>query len=128
MHIVLLAADGHSPTEIARILFCSRTTVYAVVARFVREGRAAFNDRKRRGPKPLLGELANDYIERLIEEDSPTEHGWLRSPVSLELQAFGRGVVEGASRPGKSRDTSPRAPSHGLSLEKTAPGPTRERL
>jgi DNA invertase Pin-like site-specific DNA recombinase len=34
MHIVLLAADGRSPSEIARTLFCSRTTVYAIVGRF----------------------------------------------------------------------------------------------
>ena len=60
MHIVLLCADGCSPTEIARVLFCSRTTVYALVARFVREEQAAFNDRKRRGPEPLLDELANE--------------------------------------------------------------------
>jgi hypothetical protein len=31
---VLLAADGRSPSEIARTLFCSRTTVYAIVGRF----------------------------------------------------------------------------------------------
>ena len=88
MHIVLLAAEGRSPTEIARILFCSRTTVYAVVGRFLREGRAAFDDRKRRGPKPLLEELASEYIERLVEEDSPTEHGWLRSRWSCKLLAL----------------------------------------
>jgi putative transposase len=87
MHIVLLCADGRSPTEIARVLFCSRTTVYAVVARFVREEQAAFDDRKRRGPKPLLDELANEYIGRLLEEDSPTEHGWLRSRWSCKLLA-----------------------------------------
>ena len=46
MHIALLASDGRSPTEIARVLFCSRTTVYAVVSRFVGEGRAAFDDRR----------------------------------------------------------------------------------
>jgi hypothetical protein len=126
MHIVLLCADGRSPTKIVRVLFCSRITVYAVVACFLREGPAAFNDRKGRGPKPLLEELASEYIERLVEEDSPTEHGWLRSPASLELQAFGRGVVQGGSHPGKLGDTSPRAPSSGLSLEKAAPGPTRE--
>src|SRR5918998_5941141 len=79
MHIVLLCADGRSPTEIALVLFCSRTTVYAVVARFIREGRAAFNDRKMRGPKPSVGQPASEYIERLLEQDSPTEHGWLRS-------------------------------------------------
>ena len=88
MHIVLLCADGRSPTEIARVLFCSRTTVYAVVARFIREEQAAFNDRKRRGPKPLLEELANEYnIEALVEEESPTEHGWLRSRWSCKLLA-----------------------------------------
>src|SRR5919199_6273952 len=70
MHIVLLCAEGRSPTEIARVLFCSRTTVYAVVARFIREERAAaFNDRERRGPKPLLEEPANEYIERSVEEE-----------------------------------------------------------
>ena len=87
MHIVLLCADGRSPTEIARVLFCSRTTVYAVAARFIREEQAAFNDRKMRGPEPLLGEPASEYIERLLEEDSPLEHGWLRSRWSCKLLA-----------------------------------------
>jgi putative transposase len=88
MHIVLLCAEGRSPTEIARVLFCSRTTVYMVVARFIREEQAAFNDRKRRGPKPLLEEPANEYIERLVEEESPTSHGWLRSRWSCKLLAY----------------------------------------
>src|SRR5215210_67455 len=88
MHIVLLVADGRSPTEIARILFCSRTTVYAVVGRFVREGRRAFDDRVRRGPKALLEGSANERIERLLEEDSPTWHGWLRSRWSCKLLAL----------------------------------------
>lgn len=56
MHIVLLVADDHSPSEIARTLYCSRTTVYTVVRRFLEEGEAAFADRKRRGPRPRLTE------------------------------------------------------------------------
>ena len=28
MHIVVLVADGYSPTRIARVLFCSRTTFF----------------------------------------------------------------------------------------------------
>ena len=87
MHIVLLAADGRSPTEISRILLCSRTTVYALAFRYIREGQAAFFDRERRGPEPLVGESASEYIERLVEEDSPTEHGWLRSRWSCKLLA-----------------------------------------
>ncbi len=87
MHIALLASDGRPPTEIARVLFCSRTTVYAAVGRFVREGRAAFDDHARRGPKPLLGERAGERIGKLLEEDSPTGHGWLRSRWSCKLLA-----------------------------------------
>jgi transposase len=87
MHIVLLRAEGLSPTEIARVLFCSRTTLYTVAHRFAREGRAAFSERKRRGPEPSIGETASEYIERLVEKDSPTEHGWLRSRWSCKLLA-----------------------------------------
>lgn len=88
MHIALLASDGLSPTEIARVLFCSRTTVYVLVGRFLREGRAAFDDHARRGPRPLLSEKANERVEKLLEEDSPTEHGWLRSRWSCKLIAL----------------------------------------
>lgn len=42
MHIVLLAADGHRPTQIARVLYCLRTTVYAIVGRFGGGGRGGF--------------------------------------------------------------------------------------
>jgi putative transposase len=85
MHIVLLAADGHRPARIARVLYCSRTTVYAIVKRFVRERQAAFDDRGRRGPKPLLDQSANERIEALVEEEMPAVHGWLRSRWSCSL-------------------------------------------
>jgi putative transposase len=85
MHIALLASEGLSPTEIARVLFCSRTTVYAVVSRFVGESRAAFDDRLPRGPVPLVGKEADELVEKLLEEDSPVEHGWLRSRWSCKL-------------------------------------------
>jgi transposase len=52
----------------------------------------AFNDRKRRGPEPLLGKGANERVEHLVEEDSPTYHGWLCSRWScklIALQLFG---------------------------------------
>jgi transposase len=89
MHIALLASDGFSPTQISRVLYCSRTTVYALVERFVEgEGRmGAFEDRARRGPKPLLGKPTEEYDERLVEEESPTSHGWLRSRWGCKLLA-----------------------------------------
>ena len=86
MHIVLLASDGHRPARIARVLYCSRTTVYAVAYRFVmREGRAAFEDCGRRGPKPLLDRSACERIEALVEEQTPIAYGWLRSRWSCSL-------------------------------------------
>jgi transposase len=88
MHIALLADDGRSPTEISRVLFCSRATVYAAAGRFLREGPAAFDDHARRGPKPLLSEKANGRVGRLIEEGSPASHGWLRSRWSCKLIAL----------------------------------------
>ena len=89
MHIVLLVADGYRPARIARVLYCSRTTVYAVVGRFVREGQKAFDDRRRRGPAPVLIEgSARRMVEDLTEGVSPTERGWLRSRWSCELLAL----------------------------------------
>jgi putative transposase len=88
MHIVLLACDGRSPTEIARTLFCSRTTVYSVFGRFMHEGQAAFEDRKRRGPAPLVDDSAQGLIEELTEEALPAERGWLRSRWSCKLLAL----------------------------------------
>lgn len=35
----------------------------------------------------MLDEPANEWIERLVEEDLPTEHGWLRSRWSCKLLA-----------------------------------------
>ena len=88
MHIVLLAAEGCSATQIARTLFCSRTTVYAIVGRFAREGHEAFDDRKRRGPAPLVPSSARKLLEELTQEVPPTERGWLRSRWSCELLAL----------------------------------------
>ncbi len=97
MHIALLASDGLSAAEISRLLFCSRTTVYAVVHRFSGEGRAAFYDRHSRGPRPLLGAEENERMEHSLEEDSPVCHGWLRSRWScklLSLQLFRERLAE----------------------------------
>jgi transposase len=58
MHIILLCADGHSPSQIARVLYCSRTTVYTTARRFLQAGEAAFADQRPRGPVPTLDQLA----------------------------------------------------------------------
>jgi DNA invertase Pin-like site-specific DNA recombinase len=42
MHIVLLASEGYSATKIARVLFCSRTTVYHDRRSFHPRGATSF--------------------------------------------------------------------------------------
>ena len=51
MHIVLLVADDKlKPAQIAAVLYCSRTTVYAVAHRFSQQKGKAFDDKTPRGP------------------------------------------------------------------------------
>ncbi len=88
MHIILLTSEGYSATQIARVLFCSRTTIYTIVARFIREGQEAFDDHRRRGPAPLVKSSAQNLVEDLAEGVVPTERGWLRSRWSCELLAL----------------------------------------
>lgn len=79
MHIVLLVADGYCPTYISRVLSCSHTTVHALTRHFLREDRADFYDRQKRGPRrALLDYSAQKRIETLVEGHSPVERGWLR--------------------------------------------------
>jgi transposase len=95
LHILLLCAAQRSPTEIATVLFCSRSTVYRVV-RAYRAGE-------------LEGVLAEDTLERLpgrrtvltpalkrsvlaILKAGPRACGWCRTrwscaTIALELQA-----------------------------------------
>lgn len=87
MHILLLVADGHSPSQIARALYCSRTTVYAVARRFAQGGEVAFEDQQRRGPPPKLDERAQERIEALVDQAEPWILGWLRSRWTCTLLA-----------------------------------------
>ncbi len=56
-----------------------------IVGRFIREGGEAFDNRKRRGPAPLVESSAQKLVEDLTEEVLPTERGWLRSRWGCEL-------------------------------------------
>ena len=96
MHIALLAADGRSPTEISRTLFCSRTTVYTIASRFLREGHSAFDDIRRRGPRTFAG-AGGQRRREASRRGLAHRHGWLRSRWSCKLLAL---QFSGASRHG----------------------------
>ncbi len=126
MHIVLLASEGYSPTEISRTLFCSRTTVYAIGGRFVREGPGAFDDRKRRGPAPLVDVSAQELVEDLAEGVVPTERGWLCVRAGVASSPGAR-AFQGPSAHREPRDAQACAAPSGVSLEETPPPPASQR-
>ena len=51
LHIVLLCAAQRSPTEIAAVLFCSRSTVYRVVKAYRAEQLEGFVEGEETGPE-----------------------------------------------------------------------------
>jgi len=103
LHLLLLCAAGRTPTEIAAVLFCSRSTVYRVVRAYragdlewleVEEGRG--NPLARRtGLTPTLRRSVLAILQA-----APRACGWCRTrwscaTVALEVRAR-RGVVVSA--------------------------------
>jgi len=91
MHMVVLTSDGRSPTEIARVLFCSRTTVYAVVSRFIRDKRAAFFDRERLQNILSMVENAGSFFqdETKLETNPKVGFCWMRKGKQRPLRTAG---------------------------------------
>ena len=52
--IILLRADGHSLTEVARRVGVRRRVVYKWLKRFIKKGVAGLADKKGRGRKPVF--------------------------------------------------------------------------
>ena len=77
--VCVLVADKLKAAEIAAVLYCSRTTVYAVAQRFSKQKEKAFDDRTPRGPVPSLDASACQRLEHLVEQEVPREHGFNRS-------------------------------------------------
>jgi transposase len=123
MHIVLLRADGYSPSQIARVLYCSRTTIYATTQRFGQEGAAGFTDRQPRGPAPRLEPCVQQRLETLVEQELPLQHGFLRLRWTCKLLALqllaerGLAVSRQLLLPG--RDEAGPQPQSGLCLDET---------
>lgn len=94
LHILLLCAAGHSPTEIASFLFCSRSSVYRTVAAY-RQGKFAScwtNSEQADGAAPAskLHSWQRSLVALL--ERSPQAFGWCRTrwscaTLSLQLSA-----------------------------------------
>ena len=95
LHMLLLCAAQRSPTEIATVLFCSRSTVYRVVKAY-RAGELegpleeAGRESPRRWPRVLSPGLKRSVLALL--KTGPRACGWCRTrwscaTIALELQA-----------------------------------------
>jgi transposase len=103
LHLLLLGAAGPTPTEIAAVLFCARSSVYRVVKAYRAgqlEGTLADQGGERgRAGCPVLSSARKRSRLALIKA-VPRACGWCRTrwscaPVALELQA--RRGVEGSA-------------------------------
>jgi transposase len=103
VHLLLLCAAGRTPTEIAAVLFCSRSSVYRVVKAY-RAGSLSWEAEAEGGLSPpgRLTVLAPALTRSLLAilKAAPRACGWCRTrwscaTVALELQVR-RGVVVSA--------------------------------
>jgi transposase len=98
LHLLLLCAAGRTPSEIAAVLFCSRSSVYRVVRAYragtLRVDEPSVEDASRARLKVLTPSLKRSLVA--ILKTVPRAYGWCRTrwscaTLALEVQAR-RGV------------------------------------
>lgn len=98
LHLLLLCATGRNPSEIAAVLFCSRSSVYRVVKAY-RGGTLTFTDPTQEEASRVRLRLLSPSLQRslvAILKTMPRAYGWCRTrwscaTLALETQAR-RGV------------------------------------
>ena len=85
LHILVLCAEGRTPSEIATFLFCSRSSVYRVVAAYKRGERwlAEAADGETAARMPSLKRSLLALLKR-----APTAYGWCRVRWSCQTLAL----------------------------------------
>jgi transposase len=102
LHILLLCAAGRNPTEIAAVLFCSRSTVYRVVKTYRAgelEGIGGEDAASPPARRPVLGPALQRSVLAILHA-VPRACGWCRTrwscaTIALELHAR-RGIAVSA--------------------------------
>src|SRR5262245_52479064 len=98
LHLLLLCAAGPKPSEIAAVLFCSRSSVYRV-ARAYRAGTLTCDDPTEQDTKQRRSRHLTPSLKRSVlalRKTAPRTYGWCRprwscATLALEIQAR-RGV------------------------------------
>jgi transposase len=93
LHLLLLCAAGRTPSEVAGVLFCSRSSVYRIV-RAYRAGTLTFDDGGERATQHRRLRLLTPSLKRSVLallKTAPRALGWCRTrwsctTLALELQ------------------------------------------
>ncbi len=99
VHVLLLCAAGRTPTEIATVLFCSRSSVYRIVTAYHAQRLAALCDPPPAKAAGLSPSLRRSLLALLSKV--PSAYGWCRTRWSCATLAaqltLQRGIVVSAS-------------------------------
>jgi transposase len=81
LHLLLLCAAGRTPSEVATVLFCSRSRVYRIV-RAYRAGALRFEETPEYAPQPRRLRLLTPSLKRSVHallKTAPRTYGWCRT-------------------------------------------------
>ena len=102
LHLLLLCAAGRTPSEVASVLFCSRSSVYRIV-RAYRAGTLTFDEGSERAPQQRRLRWLTPSLKRSVRallKTAPRTLGWWRTrwscaTLTVELQVR-RGIAVAA--------------------------------
>ena len=101
LHILLLCAEGYSPTQIAAVLFCSRSSVYRAVNAYRAGSLAGLTDA---ATPHRVGSLTPSLCRSLLAllKRTPAAYGWCRTrwscaSLAAQLQVQRRVAVSAAT-------------------------------
>lgn len=95
LHVLLLCAAGRTPTEIATVLFCSRSSVYRIVRLYRAQELGFTGDGTGQLMAPVRTTVLMPWIKRALAallKTPPRAYGWCRTrwscaALALELRA-----------------------------------------
>jgi Homeodomain-like domain len=118
LHILVLCAAGRTPTDIAAVLFCSRSSVYRTVRAYRAKTFGLEHDDQGQLSPPVRTTVLLPTLRRsLVALLKATPPGlWLVSH-ALELRDAGRHPADQAGPHGLGRDHAALGPRGGLGVE-----------
>ena len=99
LHLLLLCAAGRTPSEVASVLFCSRSSVYRII-RAYRAGTLTFEEASERATQQRRLRLLTPSLKRSVRallKTAPRAFGWCRtrwSCATLAVELQGRRGIE----------------------------------